>query len=210
MKKNILTTLVACVLVACLAVGGTVAFMSAGDDAVVNTFTFADGMVVDIYETKPAAADLGQAEISGTANDGLVEGDGIYDAISYTNVVPGQTLPKTPYVAAETTVDAYVFVKVEGNENITIGTIGWSKLDGEDDVYYAEVPAQEKDAVYKITTPIFTTVTIGEDLNPADFTDGKLGDIKIGVSMIQKSGFASVAAAFAEAPDFQGLSTTAG
>ena len=213
MKKNILTTLVACVLVACLAVGATVAYLTAGDNAVTNTFTFANGMEVDIYETAPVDTDtakMGQAEYTTTDNVGLV--DDVFETISYTNVLPGQTLPKTPYVAAKTTVDAYVFIKVVGNENVVHNDVQWTPVTGANGVYYAEVTVTDPaptDDIYKIPTPVFTEVSIAAGLDPANFEDGDLGQIQIGVTMIQKSGFDSAAAAFAEAPEFQGLTTPA-
>ena len=55
MKKNILTTLVACILVAALAVGGTLAYMTATDTKVTNTFQFANNMTVKLTEDKPTA-----------------------------------------------------------------------------------------------------------------------------------------------------------
>lgn len=214
MKKNILTTLVACILVAALAVGGTLAYMTATDSKVTNTFTFANGMAVDIYEKlSEAVVNKGQAEVTGTANDGgLITGEDIKNGLNYTNVTPGQTLNKAPRVAVKTTVDAYVFVKPTAGANVTIGTIGWTQV-GTTGVYYKLIELGKTDNgitavagqsdVYTIDTPIFTTVTIG------NVTGGTIGNVEIEVSMIQAAGFnGDAAAAFAQAPAFQSTAAT--
>lgn len=207
MKKNILTTLVACVLVAALAVGGTLAYMTATDSKVTNTFQFANGMAVDIYEKLSEAEEgIGQAEVAGNANSGLITGTDIKNGLNYTNVTPGQILTKKPRVAVQTTVDAYVFVKPTAGENVTIGTIGWTQV-GETGVYYKLIDLETLDGIaaydadnhiYTIETPIFTTVTIDEDA-----VGGTIGDVEIEVSMIQAAGFNDAAAALVEAPEFQ-------
>lgn len=208
MKKNILTTLVACILVAALAVGGTLAYMTATDTKVTNTFQFANGMAVDIYEKlSEAVENKGQAEVTGTANTGLITGTDIKNGLNYTNVTPGQILNKAPRVAVKTTVDAYVFVKPIAGENVTIGTIGWTPV-GNNGVYYKLIELGKADNgitvvngqqdVYTIDTPIFTTVTIG------NVTGGTIGNVEIEVSMIQAAGFnGNAEAALAQAPAFQ-------
>lgn len=213
MKKNILTTLVACILVAALAVGGTLAYMTASDNAVVNTFTFANDMVVDIYEKlSDAKKNIGQADVTGTPNDGgLVTGDDYKNALTYTNVTPGQKLTKMPRVAVQTTVDAYVFVKpiyvkngavvTAAEAKVTMGSIGWTAVEGEDGVYYQKitVPAENKPTndIYNIETPVFEDVTIANDATPET-----IGQIKIAVSMVQAAGFDTAALAYVEAPEF--------
>ena len=208
MKKNILTTLVACILVAALAVGGTLAYMTATDSKVTNTFQFANGMAVDIYEQlSEAVVDKGQAEVTGTANTGLITGPDIMNGLNYTNVTPGQTLHKAPRVAVQTTVDAYVFVKPTAGTNVTIGEIGWTQV-GTTGVYYKLIELGKTDNgitaydadnhVYTIDAPIFTTVTIG------NVTGGTIGNVEIQVSMIQAAGFnGNAEAALAQAPAFQ-------
>ena len=122
MKKT-LTMVLAFALVFALGVGGTLAWLTATDDAVVNTFTTSD-ITVALEETK--------------ANF---------------QMVPGHTIDKDPKVTVGGDVDAYVFVKVEKSANYgtyladchnDIIAAGWTEL--QTGVYYREVA---KDATVK-------------------------------------------------------------
>ena len=105
-KRNILTIALALVLVAAIAVGGTLAYLTAQDDQVTNTFTFADGMEVKLWEPQPTV--VADETITGNQETGW----------NYANVVVGQSLNKAPTLATTTSVDAYVFVKVSGFKEI--------------------------------------------------------------------------------------------
>ena len=187
--KNMLIGGMSLALVACISIGGTLAYLTATDDAVINTFDFANGMTVTLDEKEPAP--ILNEKIEGNGNGG-------YD---YTNVVPGQTLNKAPEFAVTTTVDAYVFARVTEGANMTIGAItaGWTELEGVDNVWYKTVPAsatEEGVGILQNLGTLFTQVTVG-DVDLAGTED--LGDIKIEVAAIQQSGFESAADAYEEA-----------
>ena len=191
--KNMLIGGMSLALVACISIGGTLAYLTATDDAVINTFDFANGMTVTLDEKEPDP--ILNEKIEGNENGG-------YD---YTNVVPGQTLNKAPEFTVTTTVDAYVFARVTEGQNMTIGAItaGWTELEDVDNVWYKTVTAsatEEGVGIPQDLGTLFTQVTVG-DVDLAGTED--LGDIKIEVAAIQQSGFESAADAYEEAV-FQG------
>lgn len=187
-KKNVLTGIVSLSLVAVLAVGATLAYLTATDTPVTNTFAFGSGMTVTVDEKQPTAT--GDETI--TAND-----KGGFD---YSNVVPGQSLNKAPELATTTAVDSYVFVRVSGfGANIKCNGIteGWTKCADVDDnmngTYYKTVDAA--DAAQDLGT-IFTSVTVSSSLDGKTATT--LNDITIQVAAIQQEGFADATAALAQ------------
>ena len=194
MKKNILTTLVACILVAALAVGGTLAYMTASDDRVTNTFEFANGMTVSLTEAQPKA----------TGDETITAGTKGYN---YTNVTPGQELNKAPEVSVTTSVDAYVFVRISGFDGNLISckgiTAGWTKLNGvvadetnANGVYYKTVDGA---AGAQDLGTVFEKVTIGTNQIGTDGKTLKIPNVVIEVAAIQQVGFADAAAAYAQA-----------
>lgn len=203
-KKNILLAGISVALVAALSVGATLAYLTAKDDQnVTNTFAFASNITVDLKETTPAAAALGQATASGTNDTGF----------AYTNVVPGQTLPKNPYVTITSTVDTYLFIKVAGlSQYVSLTTAseitanGWTAVGTVDTygngTYYKVMTANDTTA-----QNIFSQVTISTTATAAQVT---ANPITIGVSAIQKSGFADASTALASAPAFQGALASIG
>lgn len=200
MKKNILTTLVACILVAALAVGGTLAYMTATDDAVQNTFSFAEDIAVTLTEPKPGKT--ANETITGDAEKGW----------NYANVVPGQTLNKAPAVTLAASVDTYFFVKLSGfNATVSLpagslNTTDWVLVvdDGNGNGTYCY-----KNAVVAANTnpgsTIFTTVKIADNATKADVEDT---EILIQVAAIQATGFTDAADALAKGkPTFKGIVT---
>lgn len=198
MKKNILTTLVACILVAALAVGGTLAYMTATDSKVTNTFQFANNMTVSLTETQPTAT--GNETITTNTN-----GKGY----AYANVTPGQRLNKAPEVSVTTSVDAYVFVRISGFDGNLIScngiTEGWTELTGLTGVDYTDM-----NGVYYKTVngaanaqdldTIFEQVTIGTNQIGENGATLEIPDVVIEVAAIQQLGFVgNPAAAYAEA-----------
>lgn len=187
--KNLLIGVMSVALVACISVGATLAYLSASDDAVTNTFQFANGITVNLTEPQPKT--VANEEISGNAESGW----------NYTNVVPGQTLNKAPEFSVTTSVDTYVFAKVTPGENMVIGKIeqGWNMLDGVtgleegQKVYYQQVSGS---AAEQALGALFTQVTVGNVKLSGSET---LGDIKIQVAAIQAKGFGTVQAAYSEA-----------
>ena len=108
-KKNVLMMAVSAVLVAAVSIGGTLAYLTATDDAVVNTFQFANNISVTLSEEEPTAV----ANETITANQ--------KNGFDYKNVVPGQKLNKAPKITVTTTVPTYVFARVTPNALVTTG-----------------------------------------------------------------------------------------
>lgn len=115
MKKKLFISVVAVALVACFAIGGTLAWLTDKTDPKVNTFTVGD-IDIDLTET--------------TSNY---------------KMIPGYTIAKDPKVSVTAdSEDCYLFVKVEESANFDsfmtyVMATGWEKLDGEDGVYYRVV-----------------------------------------------------------------------
>ena len=206
MKKNILTTLVACILVAALAVGGTLAYMTASDGKVTNTFTFANGISVDLFERKPEPV-----------ADEKIETGNQETGWKYENVVPGQDLNKKPEVKVRTSVDAYVFVKLSGFTANVISlpenslSSNWTAVDGVDEhgngtyVYKSVIPGTGT-VVETALGEIFTTVHVGAQATAEQVNAAQIG---IQVAAIQATGFTNAADALATGkPTFQGDPTT--
>ena len=93
--KKLAIAVVALSLALVCAIGGTLAFLVAESEKVVNTFTYG-GIEITLTETK------------GDVND---NGEHVFE-----NVVPGATVKKDPVVTVEAdSENCYVYVKVENN-----------------------------------------------------------------------------------------------
>ena len=108
-------------------ISGTVAWMFIKSDPVHNTFSYGD-MKIELTETDTGAGD-GDEE----------DGENIYSLTPDTEIAKDPTITVTGG-----TVDCWVFVEVKKSENFDeymeyALADGWSKLDGEDDIYYREV-----------------------------------------------------------------------
>lgn len=130
MKKKTVALLLALVLVFGVAAGGTLAWLTAQSDTVVNTFTTSD-IKVELKET------------TGT---------------SY-KMIPGYTITKDPKVKVlADSEECYLFVKLEKSTNfdsfMTYAMAdGWTALPGVDDVYYRVVTADGREGTSKINVP---------------------------------------------------------
>lgn len=199
-KKNVLTMAMSLALVGVIAVGGTMAYLSASDGAVQNTFTFVssgdDGKAikVELTEEEPTNLPAG-VTVSGNVNTGW----------SYSNVLPEQTLEKKPHIDVTAYTPTYVYVKIEAG-NVTTGAIGsaWTKLEGVDgvtNVYYHEVTAEQitedLDKEFDLGY-IFTTVTT-PDVNETAMKDTVLDPIKISVAAVSVGSYTSAADAYTKA-----------
>ncbi len=104
MNKKILVTVVAAALLLCVAVGGTIAYLTATTSQVVNTFS-PSSIGLDLTET--------DTDGEGTANT--------TKANTY-QMVPGKTIAKDPVVTVKKDSEpAYVFVKlVKSSTTITL------------------------------------------------------------------------------------------
>lgn len=145
-KRSILTIVLAIALTAIVSVGATMAYLTATDKEVVNTFKFADKMEVKVSETTPE-----------TEEDEKISSDPT--GLKYENIVPGQKLNKSPKITTTTDVPAYVFVKVSSASAEVHPTLingGWTAVaDGTKDtnwngVYwkYIDPAAQKGDLGY--------------------------------------------------------------
>lgn len=194
-KKNVLMMALSLCLVAVIAVGGTLAYLTDSDTKLTNTFAFADNLTVTLDEEW--TEDDRIANETATLND-----DQDDDGYDYTNVVAGQDLHKEPTLTVTTEVDAYVFVRVTESSNVAVkdyktGAGEWTVLDTDDGykVLYKTVENVNGETT-KDLGAIFTTVTVD------GAAEGELENIVIEVAAIQMEGFDGAAAAYAEA-EFQ-------
>ena len=138
-KKGVSTkvflSLLALVLVVGCAVGGTIAWLTAKTDPVVNTFTYGK-IKIELTETKPENKKA--------------------------TIIPGVNISKDPKVTVKTGSEAcWLFVKVaEANwPTFTVGEnkkvsyaieTGWTELPGVAGVYYREVDAVTADTDFYV------------------------------------------------------------
>ncbi|MFR8012464.1 MAG: SipW-dependent-type signal peptide-containing protein [Clostridia bacterium] len=128
MNKKLITA-ASIALAACVAIGGTIAYLTDKTDTITNTFTVGK---VDINLTETAR--------------------------TY-KMIPGTTLDKDPTVTVEKgSEDSWVFVKVEESENLdtyidyTVDLGVWTPLEGAEGVYYVRVAASEENTVLNVLT----------------------------------------------------------
>ena len=178
MKKKIALSIAAIALVICCAVGGTLAWLTDKTGPVTNTFTVGN-------------IDITLAETTGN---------------SY-KMVPGNTITKDPKVTVEGgSEDCWLFVKVEKSnfDNFMTYTIdsGWTALTGVDGVYYREVAASTTDQAFAVLTG--NQVTVKDTVTKADMdgltsSGATLPTLTFTAYAVQKAGFTTAAAAWAEA-----------
>lgn len=131
MKKKTVALLLALVLVFGVAAGGTLAWLTAKSDTVVNTFTTSD-INVELKET-------------GATNN----------KNSY-KMIPGYTITKDPKAKVLAgSEECYLFVKLEKSANFASFMTyemadGWTALDSVDGVYYRVVTTDGRDNTSKI------------------------------------------------------------
>lgn len=142
MKKT-LTIALSMVLVAAIAVTGTLAFLTDESDILVNKFKFGNTEVTIAEPTWTAA--LGGEEAM--------------------KVVPGETVDKDPTVTVKGSEEVYVYAYVNNAlaDYVTIGTIGsnWTSVDGLAGLYRYNTTVTPA-AGGTTLEPLFETVTISE------------------------------------------------
>lgn len=137
-KTKLLAVVLAMVLVFGCAAGGTLAWLMAKTDPVINTFTVGD-INIDLKEHELLA--------DGTLGTGLVTENSNY------KMVPGNKLPKDPFVTVKANSEAcWLFIQITKSDNFDTYmdfdmADGWEALAGEAGVYYREVEATDTDAV---------------------------------------------------------------
>lgn len=181
-KKNVLMMALSLCLVAVIAVGGTLAYLSDSDGDLVNTFKFANNIAVDVYEYTPAGSDKEQ------------------DGYDYENLVVGQSLKKDVNVDVTTTVETYLFINIKSvgtGTPVTLGTVdrAWTPVNVDDNGY----------GIYRLTNNVsetttdinvFDTVTVPEVESVVDgqYQSVTLNNVEIDVFAMQASGYDAEAA----------------
>lgn len=142
-------------------IGGTVAWLIATPDPVVNTFTYGD-INIDLDET-----------------DTKLDDDNDPNTNEY-EMMPGQSITKDPVVTVKAeSEEMWLFVKLEKSSNFdtfmeyTVAD-GWTALSGVDGVYYQHITAEDvatadkKIAVIKDDTVTVKESVTKEQLNALD------------------------------------------
>lgn len=177
MKKKILIPIMVLLLLIG-AVGGTMAWLTDKTEPVVNTFTVGD---INITLTESENLDL--------------------------KMIPGKTLTKDPKVTVEAGSEpCWLFVKVEESDNLddfisyTVDADKWTALPVEAGVYYIEIDsATAKNGVtYSVLTGDQVTVLESVTKTMMDELTTQ-PTLTFTAYAVQKDGFATAAAAWAEA-----------
>lgn len=126
-KKRIVSMALALVLAVGAGVGGTLAYLQAKTEPVINTFVA--GKIIDNPETDF----LLKEHLAVEQEDGTYQLDESQevDANAYT-VLPGAALPKDPFVRVKPAEEAYLYVEVVNNlpagMTATVDAAKWQKL----------------------------------------------------------------------------------
>ena len=185
-SSKLFVMMLALVLVFGCAVGGTIAWLTAKTDPVVNTFTYGD-INIELTETKPANQQA--------------------------TIIPGVDIEKDPKVTVKANSEAcWLFVKVAENNwpafKETDGTTkkvsyamadGWVALDGVAGVYYREVDAVTADTTYGILAG--DVVTVSENLTKTEVNSiaaGTQPTLTFTAYAVQKDGIANAATAWSK------------
>lgn len=115
-KKNLLVSLLSLALVAVIGVGATLAYLTDSTQTVSNKFTFDD---IEITLKEDASVPAGQSYQIQENKDGTEPGTepitGSDVGVIYTDVLPGATVEKNPYITvSDSNAHAYVYAYVTG------------------------------------------------------------------------------------------------
>ena len=160
-RKKILALTVCAMVLITGSVLGTMAWLTAETDEVVNTFTYGN-INIDLNEHvyDPGQNALGE-ELTKSAGNYLI--------------IPGIDLPKDPFVTVKAgSEDCYLFVKVEESEGFAEGKVtyavdeSWAKGDGTKipaNVYYRQVSQLADDVSYNVLkdNKIFVSENLTKD-----------------------------------------------
>lgn len=185
-------TLVACaVLLVCLSVGATLAYLTSASETVTNTFTV--GKVI---------IDLDEAPVD--ANGDATTGDRVKQN-SY-KLLPGHEYDKDPTIHVDDeSEDCYVYVEIvneiaaiEDSANTIadqMTTLGWKAISGETNIFYKEEVYSAGDDIV-----VFNTFKIaGDDIDNTTLADYEGKTIVVKAYAIQKDGFNSATEAWTAA-----------
>lgn len=176
-------TLLALVLVFGCAVGGTFAWLTAKTDAVVNTFTYGD-INIDLTESTGSAY----------------------------KIIPGVNIDKNPKVTVTADSEAcWLFVKVDeenwpsfkeaDGKTAKIAyeiASGWTKLEGQNGVYYREVGAAAADTSFEVIKGNVITVSENLTKNEVNTVVALRPKLTFTAYAVQKDGVNSAADAWAK------------
>ena len=165
----------ALVLVLGCALGGTVAWLVAKSDPVVNTFTYGD---INIALTETTGEDY--------------------------KIIPGVDIAKDPKVTVKANSEAcWLFVKVDEVGTFVAGKVtysvadGWTALTGQPDVYYREVGAVTADTDFYVLKD--NVVKVSDTLTKEDIKDIPTGPtLTFTAYAVQKDGIADAATAWSK------------
>ena len=169
--------LLALVLVIGCVAGGTVAWLVAKTEPVVNTFTYGN-------------IDIALTETTGT---------------SY-KIIPGTDITKNPKVTVKAGSEAcWLFVKVEESGTFVADKVtyaidkGWKTLEGEKGVYYREVAAVTADTDFSVLEG--NKITVKDTLTKGDIKDIAATNptLTFTAYAVQKAGIDTAADAWAKA-----------
>ena len=177
--KLVVAMLAVTLLIGC-AIGGTVAWLTAKTDPVVNTFTYGD-INITLAETTGA---------------------------NY-KIIPGKELNKDPKVTVKKDSEAcWLFVKVEEEGTFVADKVtysiadGWTKLTGVtgvDNVYYREVGAVTADTDFAVLKD--NKVTVSDTLTKEDIKNITTNPtLTFTAYAVQKDGIDTAAAAWEKVP----------
>ena len=191
--KLVVAMLAVTLLIGC-AIGGTVAWLTATTDSVVNTFTYGD-INIDLWETKDGMH----------TESRLNENGYVVNARSDLKIIPGVDLPKDPTVTVKAGSEAcWLFVKVEEAGKFVDGKVtysiaeGWIALTGQPGVYYREVPAAAADTEFGVIKD--NKIIVSSDLTKAEINKltgaDKTPKLTFTAYAVQKDGIADAATAW--------------
>lgn len=212
--RKVLLMACSALLLVCLTVGATVAYLTSTTDAVVNTFTVGKVKIT----LDEAEVDEYGVEIAGA--DRVIENE--------YKLMPGHEYKKDPTIHIDaTTEESYLFVKVEnqiaaleatGDTTIAkqMEAKGWVPLTGVENVYYYNKTVKGGDAdvvvfdkfILADNAPVDATTTTGEGENAVTTYNWEGKTVKITAYAVQADGIkdteaehsVNAAAAWAAAP----------
>ena len=171
--KNLLAIVAMMLLIAMLSVAGTVAWLTAATDSVVNTFTVGD---IEIELDESDELDL--------------------------KIIPGKTIAKDPVVTVLANSEAcWLFVKIDvanWSEKLTYTVAdGWEALDSVAGVYYREVAATTADTDFAVLAN--NQVVVLDTLTAAEMEAMETAqpEMTFTAYAVQKENVANAAAAWA-------------
>lgn len=198
MKKRTIAIVLSLILVIGCAVGGTLAWLADKADTVTNTFTAGD---VQITLDEAPVNEKGQ-ETTGAR----------VQANSY-ELIPGSSYNKDPTVHVQPGSEAcYVFVTVENNLNeyVTfdngqslddaIAAHGWTKLEGETNVWYKTVDEVAVDAA-AVDLVVFENFEVAGTVTGAQLASNEAKTIVVNAYAVQSENIADPAAAWKNGGD---------